>query len=271
MSESFVWHRRGRWFWVNLTTIIVLTIFYFDNHPIGGRSGATWLGYTYGFIATAGIAYLMWYGMRKRAYYTSSNTLKGCLSAHIWLGVSLAIIVPLHAGFSYGMNLHTLAYVLMDLVIASGIYGAIQYSNTAQLIAAHRGGGHSHQLLEQLERLSKEIAQLVSTKSAELRALQKQTDFNVQAGVWACLRRELVPYQDQKQLTDQLAALAPSEYEDGLKLLSLVTRKREVALRLQEDVRTLTKLRIWLWIHLPASCALLVAVMAHIYVVFLYR
>ena len=37
-------------------------------------------------------------------------------------------MATLHAAFQVGWNVHTLAYVLMLLVIASGIYGVVNYA-----------------------------------------------------------------------------------------------------------------------------------------------
>ena len=61
------------------------------------------------------------------------------------------------------------------------------------------------------------------------------------------------------------------EQADGLKLLGLIGRKRDLALQLQHDLRALTLLRLWLFIHVPVTFALLASLVIHIIVVFLYR
>src|SRR5688572_28529188 len=56
-------------------------------------------------------------------------------------GTALLIIATLHAGFQVGWNLHTLAYILMCVVIASGFFGLYSYLNNPQLISKNREGG----------------------------------------------------------------------------------------------------------------------------------
>jgi hypothetical protein len=274
-KETFLFYRNGRWLWVNVVALSAMLLVYLLNEPVGGNNGGTVFGYALGGLATAGILYLMWYGVRRRSYQASGTTLQGCLSAHVWLGVSLSIIVPLHSGFQFGVNVHTLAYVLMMFVVVSGVFGAVNYLRLAPLIAAHRGGGHAPQLLEQIGRLSKEINGLTSDRSDQFVALKDVADFalpaNGSAGIWCCLRRALVPRFDRPMLENLVSKVPSSEQGESVKLLSLVARKRELAVRLQEDVRKLTLLKIWLWVHVPFSFALLFAVAIHIVIVFMYR
>jgi hypothetical protein len=270
MSDSFLFHKGGRWFWLNLTFLVICTVAYVAHEPLGGPSGGTVLGYALGVFAFAGILYLLWYGVRKRSYHSSGNTLKACLSAHVWLGVSLALIVPLHAGFRFGFDVHTLAYVLMMLVILSGVYGAIEYVRSAPLIAAHRGGGHTPALLESIDRLSKEIAAMSDGKSDQFHRFVQSADFLWHPSLWRCLFGTAVPALTPAQMNERLSAVPDGERDDALKVVGIVSRKRELAERLQSDVRVLARLKLWLWVHVPVSLALLFAVIIHILLVFWY-
>ena len=271
MSETFFNYRNARWFWINLVLLCVLSAVYFIDSPIGGKNGSTWVGYTYGFIAAAGILYLMWYGIRRRSYSSAGSNLKSCLSAHAWLGIALALIVPLHCGFQFGLNIHSLAYYLMMIVIISGIYGAVNYVRLAPLIAAHRGGGHAPLLLEHIQRLSIEIGALGKGRSDAFIKLLQAADFELQPSVWTCMRGRLVPKLSQSAVTELLSLLKGEEHESALKAISLTTKKREIATKLQGDIRTLAKLKLWLWVHLPISLAMFVCVVAHVLIIFLYR
>lgn len=270
-EETFFFYRSGRWFWINAALILALCISYTVIDPLNGHNGGTWYGYATGTFAATGIGYLMWYGMRKRSYHSHTITLQGCLSAHVWLGIALAIIVPLHSGFQFSCNIHTVAYLLMMIVIGSGLFGAVNYVRLAPLIAAHRGGGHAPQLIEQIDRLSREIDSIPNDRSDAFMMLRKQTDFTVVPSVWLCLLRKLVPAFNRAAVSDLLTKVPSQEHSEALRLVSLVTRKRELAQRLQEDVRVLTLLKIWLWVHVPLSFALVCSVLIHILVVFLYR
>jgi len=277
VRETFLFYKNGRWFWINLCAVLLFIALYIAFEPVGGNNGGTAVGYGLGGAATAGILYLMWYGIRKRSYHASATTLQGCLSAHVWLGVALSIIVPLHSAFQFGANIHTLAYVLMMIVVASGVFGAINYTNLAPLIAAHRGGGHTQQLLEQMERLSREIANLTHDRSDAFIVLMKRYDFapnpltDWQPGLWRCLRRTAVPTFSASEITNLLANVPIADNDAAVKMVALIARKRELAIRLTEDVRLLTMLKIWLWVHVPVSLALVFAVALHILIVFIYR
>ena len=42
------------------------------------------------------ILWLLWYGVRKRRYASTSGTVQGWLSAHVYLGTALVVIVGDH-------------------------------------------------------------------------------------------------------------------------------------------------------------------------------
>ena len=267
--ESFLNYQNYRYLWINLGALVLLTAIYIVDSPPGGPSGGTVLGYTYGVIATAGILYLMWFGVRKRSYRAKHTTLKGCLAGHIWLGIILAFIVPMHAGFQCGFNVHTLAYVLMMIVVTSGIWGAYQYNRLAPMIEAHRGGGAMTKLLEQQHLLTAEIHALSAQKSDAFLSLAQKIDFTFVP----TLRFKLstLPSITDAAISEMIVALPPAEQESAQILLSLVQRKTQFVHTIINEARTLSKLRSWLFLHLPISCALIVCVFIHIFAVFYYR
>ena len=98
-----------------------------------------------------GIILLMFLGIRKRAYASNLGTLKGWVSAHIWIGLFLVLIVPLHSGFQFGTNVHSLAYGLMLATILSGIWGTYYYLQYPSEILSNRGGDSAKDLLKNIE------------------------------------------------------------------------------------------------------------------------
>jgi hypothetical protein len=268
--ETFFSYRRYRWFWVNLVFVLGCLIVYLLDDPVGGRNGGTVLGYTLGVLATAGILYLMWFGIRKRSYSAHATTLKGCLSAHVWLGLALVVIVPLHSGFSFGLNVHTLAYVVMLLTIASGVWGALNYSVLAAQVKSHRGGGTTKKLIEQIYLISKDVNALSHDKSDQFLRLVQGLDFEFKPSLRGVLfgqRQEQIPKTVGAEL---LSGLLQSEQEEGLKIVTLINKKRELANQVAEETLVMTKLKLWLYFHLPISCALVVLVAIHIFSVFWY-
>ena len=81
VKENIVNYLDFRWFKGNLVFFGFLLGFYLFDDPLAGRDGATFIGYTYGVIATLGIMLLMFLGIRKRAYASNLGTLKGWVSA----------------------------------------------------------------------------------------------------------------------------------------------------------------------------------------------
>ncbi|MFM1847928.1 MAG: hypothetical protein RL417_1402, partial [Pseudomonadota bacterium] len=254
--ETFFNYRRYRWFWVNAAFVAVCIVLYILDDPIGGRNGGTVLGYTLGGLSTAGIAYLMWFGIRKRSYHAQASTLKGCLSAHVYLGLALAIIVPLHSAFQFGLNVHTLTYVVMLMTIGSGIWGALNYSVLAAQVRSHRGGGTSKKLLEQINLISKDIEGLSKDKSDQFLTLVRGLDFEFKPSLRAVLFGVRQPQIAKSTGGELLSGLLQQEQEQGLKIVTLINKKRELANQLYEETLVLTKLKMWLYFHLPLSFGL---------------
>ncbi len=111
--DSILTYAKSRYLWICVALTGASLTAYLWHDPGGPPNGGTWLGYTLGTIGALLIVWLMLFGVRKRSYLDSAGTLRGWLSAHIYLGTSLILIVLLHAGFQVGWNLHTLAFVLM--------------------------------------------------------------------------------------------------------------------------------------------------------------
>ena len=96
------------------------------------------LSATLGIAGALLILWLMWFGYRKRLYLKDQGNLVAWLSAHVYLGLSLFVIATLHIGFHFGWNVHTLAYVLMCLVIASGGFGILSYVRYPRVMTENR-------------------------------------------------------------------------------------------------------------------------------------
>ena len=86
---------------------------YIWHRPPLAPNGGTSLGLALGTVAALLIVWLMLFGLRKRDYRSRLGTLRGWLSAHVYLGASLIVIGTLHTGFEFGWNVHTLADVFM--------------------------------------------------------------------------------------------------------------------------------------------------------------
>jgi hypothetical protein len=252
---------------------------YLEDDTVGGPSGASMLGYIYGTIATVGIAILMGYGARKRSYAVQRGTMKEVLSAHVWLGIALVFVVPLHCGFSFHWNVHTLAYVLLVLTALTGVWGVAIYLRQPRQLQSHHGGATTTQLLHRIRSIAAEIDALsgVGTgprrherSDAFLIDLLQGMDVSFEPSLWRSLLRSNPSRIDPKRAAPLLAALPAAERNDGRRLVELIDQKRSLICRLQDEVRATAWLRLWLYLHVPVAAGLVLVLLVHIVTVLYY-
>lgn len=272
MSQNFLNQRRFLWLWVCLAVVVGLAALYLLDHPVGGKNGGTRLGYTYGGISTAGMLFLMYYGIRKRyAYRTGSGTLKSWLGLHVWVGLALVVVVPMHSGFKVEWNLHAVSYLLMVLTVLSGLWGAYAYVRYPPEMTGRREGITIRGSVAQMNSLSSELAVLAKNKSPEFLAALAKLDVPVKPTFGTLLFARPIPTFSKKALTDILGTLPQPEYAAGLTMTEIASRRIAIANRLISEASVAAQMRVWLFLHLPLSVACFVAMLAHIFWVLFYR
>jgi len=272
MRTTFIAARRFLWFWLCLAAVLGLAAVYAVHEPIGGRNGSTTLGLAYGGIAATGILFLMYYGIRKRhAYRSGSFTLRAWLGPHVWVGVALAFIVPLHCGFRVGWTLHSVSYLVMLLTCASGIWGAFAYLRYPSQMQARREGLTIRHGIDLIEKADAELTQLAKGRSEALGAVAAalKVPIDVSLGKLVLGRRQ-APFT-KPQLSALLGTLPEADYAIGLEMTGIATRRLEVANRLLAEAATAAKMRVWLHVHVPLSFMCLLAVAAHVFWVMYFR
>ena len=153
--QSFLAHRAYYWAKVAavLALFVIVTYLLVDVEP--RHNGGSWYGYTLGTIGAGLIVWLAWLGIRKRRPTPGSWSLKAWTSAHVYLGLSLTVIGTMHTGFQLGWNVHTLAWVLMMLVIISGAYGITVYASLPRSLSENRREMTREQMIESLAAIDK--------------------------------------------------------------------------------------------------------------------
>ncbi len=296
MHDSILNFRSYRYLWVSILLCAGSLTAYLWHDPIGVPNGGSWLGYTLGTIGAVLIVWLLWFGIRKRRYGRAIGTARGWLSAHVYLGTSLILISLLHSGFQVGWNIHTLALVLMLLVIFSGFFGVYAYLRYPALMTRNRASATREAMVAEIRELDAQALQLAdkvdkSVHDAILRSIQNT---RLGGGLWAQLTakddsgqaltrlKEAVTQaatadkqhrsgQTMVVMVDFLANQANDVQSDTLRrLIDLVSRKRALASRVARDIQLQALMEIWLYIHVPLSLALLGALTAHILSVFFY-
>ncbi len=281
-----------------------------DGLPYGG----TWLGYGLGISAAGIVLLLSWYGIRKRQtpkvverrkhnrrnqifeddslparernadrrklpaeqHWRYADNLQAWLSSHVYLGMLLILLASLHAGFRLDWNLHTLTYLLLIAVVASGIYGLYAYLRYPRLITENLGEDSLEELLLQIVELD---------EMARLRALDLPNDVNFLV-TRSRMKTRLGGNWLQRLITSQTRC--PTDHaikeierlgkryvnNDQPKLMrdlyTVLLQKQRLVKRARQDYRLNARMRFWLMLHGPLSIVLLAALFAHVLSVFIY-
>ena len=265
---SFLKHRRFRWLWIAVLLSLVSILGYalIDQEP--RPNGGSWYGYTLGTIGLLLIVWLSLLGIRKRRMSEGSWSLKAWTSAHVYLGLSLIVVGTLHTGFQIGWNVHTLAYVLMMIVILSGIWGVYAYAALPKELSKNRGTMTGGDMLERIAEIDKKLdaaAQPLGRAASDL--------------VLDVLRQDVFYGGALSRLTNSypgcatnkaLAGIPASGSEAEARVNELLTNRAEQLAQMRRYLRIKAMLEIWLFIHIPATIALLAALLAHVISVFYY-
>ncbi|MEE4338302.1 hypothetical protein [Erythrobacter sp.] len=269
---SFLKHRNWRWLKLALLLSVVAGLGYalIDQQP--RPNGGSWYGYTLGTVGLVLIVWLSLLGVRKRYITTGNWSLKAWTSAHVWLGLSLIVIGTLHTGFQVGWNVHTLAYALMLLVIFTGIYGVYAYATLPKSLSSNRGEMTRAQMLESLTAIDRQLeaaAQPLGRSESDLVIAALEQDV-FHGGAWGRLTGSYprcATARAIRRMPDNASGDAGQALE---RVNALLARRSEQLAQIRRHLRIRAAIEIWLFIHIPATIALLAALLAHVVSVFYY-
>lgn len=273
--ESFLQHKRFRWLKIASMICVIAIVSYglVDVRP--RHNGGTWYGYTLGTIGFLLILWLTTLGIRKRYMTRNAWSLKGWTSAHVYLGLALISIATLHTGFQFGWNIHTLSYVLMMIVIISGLFGILAYGTLPQQLSFNRDAVTETQMLESLRSLDRQLhdgAQSLPQRYAELVQESLQQD-PFGGGILARLSRRY-PRCATKRVHSLVREETSSKVDHGGDALervdALLNRKLSTLARIRRHLQLKALLEFWLYVHVPLTFALIAALTAHVISVFFY-
>lgn len=259
--------------WATAISVIAILVYLLvDVTP--RHNGGSWYGYLLGTVGFGLIIWLSLIGIRKRAMTPGRWSLKAWTSAHVYLGLSLIVIGTLHTGFQLGWNVHTLAYVLMMLVIASGIFGIIAYARIPQAMSLNRAETTQAQMLDTLRALDRQLHDTAQPLAPAQAAIVRQSleNCDVAGNLYARLTARQ-PRCGNRAALIQLRELLRSNVVDKEPLgqiVFLLERKEATLSQARRHIRYKTLLEIWLYVHVPATLALIAALVAHIVSVFFY-
>jgi hypothetical protein len=291
VHESILAFRGRRYLWAAIVILAASVTAYLLDDPQEPPNGGTLLGYVLGTLGAMLVVWLAWFGIRKRRYASTIGTVQGWLSAHVYVGLVLPIIVLLHAGFQLGANIHTLAFVLLLLVVCSGLYGVFIYMKYPQRVSANRSGASRPDLFAQLEDIDARSGRIAAALPVSFAALVQSGATRTQLGgtLWTRLRglddsTIVLPGKEQSAaitnagqeaaldwLAEQQSRATDADATTRIAELSALLRnKRKLLRQIREDLRLQATMEVWLYLHVPLTAGLLVALAAHIVTVFLY-
>ncbi len=237
------------------------------------HGGSKW-GIGYGIAGTALILLLAFFGIRKRWYRSTFGTLEQWMQSHIWLGVLVLIVLLFHTGFRFDDKIAVGTFVLVAIVVASGIVGAILYVTVPRLLTEVESNLSVEEISDQLNQLARSMARIASGRSAAFQRIYdevlRQTRPGALAG-WRLLITRLGRRKNQESDWTRLLGIVPREEQEELRQMLVISRqRRELLLRLIFQQRYKNVLEFWLYIHVPFTIALLVMAGVHIVAVFYY-
>ena len=275
--ESFLNHRRGRWAKAALSLGAAALGAYLLTDPVPRHNGGSWLGYTLGTIGAGMIVWLSLLGVRKRVIGSGPFSLKGWTSAHVYLGLSLIVIGTLHTGFQLGWNVHTLAWVLMMIVSLSGLWGISVYARLPERLSANRGEMTQQQMLEAIRTLDRQLDTAAQPLSGEDAALVRMSleQCRIAGSLGQRLSGNYANDGNVRALAaitaKAMAGMRAGQADERLQQIQFLLERKEAALaQARRHIRLKAQLELWLYVHVPATIALLAALAAHILSVFLY-
>jgi hypothetical protein len=225
------------------------------------------------------------------------GTVHGWLSAHIYLGLGLITVVTLHTGFQFGWNLHTFTYVLMMLVIASGMVGVYCYLHFPRVMTEDTGESTADSLIRQIQEIDRQALILASeidpqTHDKVIKSIRRSA---IGGNAWQLLfargktrgieglsvepeKTAKMNLEDTQMGGSTMMFMASNiasghlDKGDATRRLSdlLIGQKTVLVKQLRRNLQIQAFMDIWLYFHVPLSFALLAALTAHIISVFFY-
>ncbi len=277
IQDNILSFNRLKYFkWAIALTILCIVLYAWDTPPIK-PGGGTWLGYGLGTVGAILILWLLAFGIRKRAYNSKMGSVLGWLSAHVYLGIALAIVATLHTGFEFGWNVHTLAYTLTMLVIISGFWGVFLYYRQPVQMGNLLNGKTLQQHGQTLKDIDDQCRKIGEALPDNIKALlTASANSNIFASRWQRLTG-VNPQCTTKYTLDHLEKYIKAENDPesearhiAQEIYTLQFRRLQQLDLIRNFVHLRSWTEVWLLIHVPLAFGLFASLIAHVLSVFFY-
>ncbi|MGB9069350.1 MAG: hypothetical protein WCC21_12350 [Candidatus Acidiferrales bacterium] len=234
-----------------------------------GPSGGSPLGLTFGILGSAFMIFAGLLAGRKKVPIWRLGRAQSWMRGHLWLGLLSLPIILFHAGFHFGGPLTTVLMVLLIIVVASGIFGALLQHYMPNMMTTQVP---SETIFEQIDHVREQL--IAGADETIATAESASTAGGNAAPLVDFYRREMRPFLESRGKKHQLLSnpdRSRSTFE-GLRML-LPLGLQDAAKRLEQvcdEERQLRRqsllhhwLHGWLMLHIPLSFALLLLGVVH--------
>lgn len=236
------------------------------------------MGLAYGVLGTIAIVLLMGLGLKKRWSASTVGTVQGWTGAHVYLGLLTLIIIPFHAGLRFRLDIHTLAYALLVVVVLSGIVGVVLYIVIPPALTRRESeeGILTEQAPAQITQILETMRTFAGGKSEafadayreEFRKTIQNSDHRWRILFGGHGGESL--FKRSQHLAEWINRIPSEEHGDFRRFSELALRKAKLEGQFLEHVRLHNAMQAWLALHVPFSFALMVLVFLHLFAVFYY-
>ena len=271
-------HTHRKWLAASLVILGVATAVYipYALHSPSGPSGGSAIGLTFGIVGSAFMVFAGLLAGRKKVPVWRLGRAQTWMRGHLWLGLLSLPIIFFHAGFRFGGPLTSVLMVLLIIVVASGIFGALLQHYLPNVMTVDVP---SETIFEQIDHVR---AQFVTDADGVVAGAESTASGQEGAApLTSFYHREMRPFLQSRGARHQLLSnrdRAHSTFE-GLRML-LPAEVQEATKRLEqicEEERQLRRqsllhhwLHGWLMLHIPLSFALLLLGCVHAIVALRY-
>jgi len=275
--ENILTFNRFKYLKLSLGLVFICILLYLTDSTQQPAGGSTFLGYALGTIGAVLIVWLMLFGIRKRAFKSNLGAVRGWLSAHVYLGLSLVFVATLHSGFNFGLNIQTFTYALCLIVVSTGLWGVAMYLSKPAILNSVLHGKTLEQAGEALIELdlqSQEIADKLD--NAIQRMIQSSANTPIFKSAWQRYFNNKPYCATAKAVAALTDIYEKNSNKSGAgnqiieQLFTLQLKRQQQLDQIRTYLRHKSWNEIWLVFHVSLSFFLLGALIAHIVSAFVY-
>ena len=244
------------WLVGTVTAFLAMTAAYiaYVLRTPGGPRGGTGIGLAFGVAGYAVMLFEGFLGVRKKVPIWRLGRAQTWMRGHLWLGILTLPLILFHAGFAFRGPLTAVLMVLLVIVVASGVLGAILQHYLPRTITKRVPMETIYEEIPHVRaQLRDEAEQLVTTLAVEAEHDDKVRFREAYA-------HSIRPFLDAPETAaspafESLRRATPAAFHPALDDLENICAEEH---QLSRQRRLYHWLHAWLLVHVPLSVALLV-------------